>query len=498
MPAAPGGAEPSVPEANWGGVSLTAIETVERRAKQLSVFAIPLICAAQLMATLDVTIVNLALPAMQRELGLSNAGLAWMIDAYTLAYAGLLLVGGRAGDLIGRRRTLMIGIFLFTAASLVAGLAADPGVLLAARAAQGVGAALATPTTLSLITTLFPAGPARTRAMVAYGAMAGLGITLGLVLGGVLTEAASWRWVFLVNVPIGVLLLAAAPRVLPESTGTRSRVDVLGAATGTAGLTSLVYGVIRAGSDGWRDPVSALAVVLAVLLLIAFVVIELRVAEPMLPLRLLRHRARLGAYLIAALLFACLYPSFFFLSRALQDVLDQGPIEAGLRFLPLGVGVLLFAILTRRLMQTTGPRPLVLVGTAATAIAALALILLDVDTSYPALLLPCIVGLGAGVGVTFVANAAAAMTDVSEPDAGIASGLLSTFQAVGGTIGVAALAAVAARVSESDLARATQGRPATPQLVDGALMAGFGQAFAIAGGLAVLAFLIATLTSPRR
>jgi EmrB/QacA subfamily drug resistance transporter len=458
--------------------------------RRLSAFAIPLICVAQLMATLDVTIVNLALPAIQRDLDLSNAGLAWMIDAYTLAYAGLLLVGGRTGDLIGRRKTLLAGIGLFTLSSLVGGLAGDPALVLAARVGQGVGAALATPTTLSMITTLYPLGRQRTRAMVAYGAMAGLGITLGLVLGGLLTQAASWRWVFLVNVPIGVVLLAAAPRVLPESTGVRRRVDVPGALVGTAGLTALVYGVIRAGTDGWGERWSVVALVAAVALLAAFVVIELRVDEPMLPLGLLRHRVRLGAYVVAGLLFACLYPSFFLLSRALQDVLGQRPVEAGLRFLPLGVGVLLFAVLTRRLVQKVGPRTLVLGGTAATAVAALALVLLDRDTSYVALLLPCLVGLGAGVGVTFVANAAAAMTDVAEPDAGIASGLLSTFQAVGGTLGVAALAAVAARVTED--------RAPTAASMNEALLAGFHPAFAIAGGLAVLAVLTALLTSPRQ
>jgi EmrB/QacA subfamily drug resistance transporter len=445
------------------------------------------------MATLDVTIVNLALPDIQQDLALSNAGLAWMIDAYTLAYAGLLLVGGRTGDLIGRRRTLMTGIALFTLSSLVGGLAGDPALVLAARVGQGIGAALATPTTLSMITTLYPAGRERTRAMVAYGAMAGLGITLGLVLGGILTQAASWRWVFLVNVPIGIVLLAAARRVLPESTGVRRRVDGAGALVGTAGLTMLVYGVIRAGTDGWGERWSVVALVAAVPLLAAFVAIEVTVAEPMLPLGLLRHRVRLGAYVIAGLLFACLYPSFFFLSRALQDVLGQSPVEAGLRFLPLGVGVLLFAILTRRLVQKVGPRALVLGGTVATAVAASALILFDRNSSYVALLLPCIVGLGAGVGVTFVANAAAAMTDVAEPDAGIASGLLSTFQAVGGTLGVAVLAAVAARVTENDLA----GRTPTPQAVSDALMAGFGPAFAIAAGLAVLAVLTALITSPR-
>lgn len=444
------------------------------------------------MATLDVTIVNLALPAMQREFTLSNAGLAWVIDAYTLAYAGLLLLGGRTGDLVGHRRTLMIGIFVFTVSSLIGGLAGDPGLLLAARAGQGVGAALATPTTLSLITTLFSPGPARTKAMVAYGGMAGLGITLGLVLGGVLTELASWRWVFLVNVPIGIMLLATARRVLPESTGLRRRPDVLGAATGTGALAFLVYGVIRAGGHGWGDLTSSIFLGLAVLLFVAFVVVERRTAEPMLPLRLLAHRTRLGAYLIAGLLFACLYPSFFFLSRTLQDVLGQEPIEAGLRFLPIGIGVLLFAITTRRLVHVSGPRMLVLGGTATTAVAALSLVMLDTGSSYPALLLPALVGLGAGVGTTFVANAAAAMTDVAEADAGIASGLLSTFQAVGGTVGVAVLAALAA--SETEAARTA----APPSAIGEALMSGFTQGFAIAGGLAAVAFAVAVVTAPKR
>ena len=448
-------------------------------------FAIPLICVAQLMATLDVTIVNLALPAIQRDLGLSHSGLAWVIDAYTLAYAGLLLVGGRLGDVIGHRRTLMIGIAVFTLASLLGGLADDDSILLTARAAQGIGAALATPTTLSLITALTVPGPARARAMVAYGAMAGLGITLGLVMGGVLTETASWRWVFLVNVPIGVLVLVSASRVLPESRGVRRRVDVLGAAVATAGLTSIVYGVIRAGSEGWAERRSLAALTVGGLLLAAFVLVERRVVDPTLPLNLVRHRVRFGAYLVAGLLFACLYPSFFFLSRSLQDVQGLGPIEAGVRFLPIGVGVLVFAIVARRLLQVSSPRPLVLAGTAAAALAAVGLTKLTADSSYAGLLLPCLVGLGAGVGTTFVANAAAAMTTVDESDVGVASGLLSTFQAVGGTIGVAVLAAVAASSTRAKLA-------AVPPLsTSDALVAGFIPGFAIAAALAGLAFLVA-------
>ncbi|GGO72136.1 MFS transporter [Nonomuraea cavernae] len=479
--------------------STTHLRFESKSLRALSPFALPLICTAQLMATLDVTIVNLALPAVQRELGLSNSGLAWVIDAYTLAYAGLLLLGGRAGDLAGHRRTLMIGIFVFTASSLLGGLAQDSTLLLAARAGQGVGAALATPTTLSLITTLFAPGPARTRAMVAYGGMAGLGITLGLVLGGVLTELASWRWVFLVNVPIGIMLLTTARRVLPESTGPRRRLDVPGAALGTGALAALVYGVIRAGADGWGDLTSSIALGLAALLFVVFVVVERRTAEPMLPLRLLAHRTRLGAYLIAGLLFACLYPSFFFLSRALQDVLGHDPIEAGLRFLPIGIGVLIFAIVTRRLVHVSGPRTLVLGGTAATAVAALSLVTLDTGGSYLTLLLPALVGLGAGVGTTFVANAAAAMTDVAEADAGIASGLLSTFQAVGGTVGVAVLAALAASRTTADLTeRARTAAAHPPSVIGEALMSGFVQGFAIAGGLAVVAFGVALMTAPKR
>lgn len=472
----------------------TAVSSL-RSGPALRKFAIPLICIAQLMATLDVTIVNLALPAIQHDLDLSNAGLAWVIDAYTLAYAGLLLVGGRAGDLIGHRRTLMIGIALFTGASLAAGFASDPTTLLAARAGQGLGAALATPTTLSLITTLCPPGPARTKAMVAYGAMAGLGITLGLVLGGVLTELASWRWVFLVNVPIGLLLLFGAPRVLPESRGTRRRLDPMGAITGTLALTSLVYGVIRAGTHGWGDARSTTTLITSAVLLLAFVMIERRVPEPTLPLHLLRDRTRLGAYIVAGLLFACLYPSFFLLSRTLQDVQGQGPVEAGLRFLPIGVGVLVFAIVTRRLMTSVGSRALVLGGTGATAVAASLLLLLEPQSTYVTLLLPCLVGLGAGVGVTFVANSALAMVGVDEGDAGIGSGLLSTFQAVGGTIGIAALASVAASVTQSELATAP--RPLGQHVVERALLSGFHHGLAIAAVLAALAVLAAYLTAPQ-
>jgi EmrB/QacA subfamily drug resistance transporter len=458
--------------------------------------ALLLICVAQLMATLDVTIVNLSLPSVQSALHLSNAGLAWVIDAYTLAYAGLLLVGGRMGDLLGHRRTLMAGIALFTVSSAVAGLAQVPEVLLAARAGQGLGAALATPTTLSLITTLVPSGPQRTRAMVAYGSMAGIGITLGLVLGGVLTEYASWRWVFLINLPIGAVLLAGAPRVLPDTRGTRRRLDLTGALVGTGALLSLVYAVIRAGTDGWGDQLSTMAMVVAVALGVTFVGVERSVTEPTLPLGLLAHRVRLGAYVVAGLLFASLYPSFFLLSRVLQQVLGHDPLAAGLMFLPVGIGVLTFAIAARKLMSVTGPRSLVLAGTGASTLGSAGLLLLDLETPYAAVLLPCLVGLGAGVGVTFVATSALSMTEVPEADTGVASALLSTCQAVGGTVGVAVVASIAARATEQELAAA--GPPLTLDLMREALLAGSGTGFVVTTVLAAAALVVALVTAPGR
>ncbi|WP_298518324.1 MFS transporter [uncultured Nocardioides sp.] len=468
-------------------------ETRSARA-DLRRWALPLICVAQLMATLDVTIVNLALPSVQSSLGLSNAGLAWVVDAYTLSYAGLLLVGGRAGDLFGHRRTLMAGIGVFTVSSALAGLAQDPGLLLAARAGQGIGAALATPTTLALITTLVPAGPRRTRAMVAFGSMAGLGITLGLVLGGLLTSYASWRWVFLINLPIGVVLLWGAPRLLPDTRGPLRRFDLPGAVLGTGALLALVYGVIRAGTDGWGDAASIVALALSAALGIAFALVERAAAEPTLPLALLSHRVRLGAYAVAGLLFASLYPSFFLLSRALQQVWGHDPLAAGLRFLPIGIGVLVFALCARRLMTVTGPGPLVVGGTLAAALGSAGLLALDPDRPYAAVLLPCLIGLGAGVGTTFVATSALSMTDVPDSDTGIASGLLSTCQAVGGTIGVAVVAALAAGRTEDELAALPP--PPTLDAVREALLSGFGVGFAITTALAAAAAVVALLTAP--
>jgi EmrB/QacA subfamily drug resistance transporter len=466
------------------------------RSERLRPAALALICLAQLMATLDVTIVNLSLPSVQRAMDLSNAGEAWVVDAYTLTYGGLLLVGGRTGDLLGHRRTLVVGISFFMLASAVAGLAQDPAVLLGARAGQGLGAAFATPTGLALITTLVPAGPRRTRAMVIFGAMGGLGITLGLVLGGVLTQYASWRWVFLINLPIGAVLVAGATRLLAATRGPCRQLDLAGAVVGTGALLSLVYGVIRAGTNGWGEPVSTGAIAMAVALAAVFVAIERSVTDPMLPLGLLTDRVRLGAYAVAGLMFASLYPCFFLLARVDQQVLDQGPFESGLRFVPIGVGVLVCALVSRRLVPVTGPRPLVLGGAMAAVLGSAGLVLLDTDSGYLTVLLPCLVGLGAGIGTTFVATSALSMAGVSPDDAGAASGLLSTCQQVGGTIGVAVVASVAAAHTHDRLAGAAP--PPTLDALHDALLAGAGAGFLITTGLAAAALCVALATAPRR
>jgi EmrB/QacA subfamily drug resistance transporter len=479
-------------------VSLTTpVQPVAQRAQRiLPALVLPVICVAQLMVTVDVTIVNMALPAIQHDFGMSNAGLAWVIDAFSLAMGGLLLIGGRLGDLIGRRRTLTAGITIFTASSLLGGFAPNGAILLAARAGQGVGAALASPTTLAMISKLYRAGPSRDRALVGYGAMAGLGIALGLVFGGVFTELASWRWVMWVNVPIGAGLLIAAPRVLPESTGERRNLDIVGALLGTSATTTLVFGVVRAGSNGWNDRMAVSALAAAAILLITFGFQQNRVVSPVLPLGLFWHRARFGSYLIAALLFGNLYAVFFFLTRYMQFVLNWGGIRAGLTMLPLGVGTLAFALAARRLVGKTGPRPLVAAGAGIEAVGAWSLVHLQTHDSATTLLLCAAVGLGAGIGTSFVANTTSAVTDVTDCDFGVASGLLSTFQQIGGSIGVAALGAIAASVTTHHL---QSGPPPTtiPARVGAtheSLLAGFQAGYWIAGGMAALAAILA-LTS---
>ncbi|HLP22584.1 MAG TPA: MFS transporter, partial [Microbacteriaceae bacterium] len=299
--------------------------------------ALLVICGAQMLIVLDSTIVNVALPAMQTSLDLTSAGLSWVINAYTLVFGGFLLLGGRVGDLIGRRRAFMLGIAIFTIASLAAGLAQTEWQLLIARGIQGAGGALASPAALALIATMFSEGRERNRALGIYSAVSGAAAAIGLILGGVLTELLDWRWVFFVNVPLGAVLIFLAPRVLAESTRERGRLDILGAATVTAGVISLVYGTINAAENGWDEPLTIGSFIAAGVLLVSFVIVERFTAQPLLPLRILRDRNRAGAYAAQAVVSGAFFSSLFFASMFLQRALELTPLWAGLASLPIAL-----------------------------------------------------------------------------------------------------------------------------------------------------------------
>src|ERR1700731_505277 len=331
--------------------------------------ALVVIATAQLMVVLDATIVNVALPHVQRALGFSGTGLEWVVNAYAVTFGGLLLLGGRAGDILGRRRVFVFGLLLFSAASLLGGFATSQWWLLTARAVQGVGGAVIAPTALALITTNFPEGGERNRAFGVYAAMAGAGSAVGLLLGGILTTYASWRWVLFVNVPIGILVAAAAPRVLAESPRRPGRVDVAGAVTVTGGVALLVYGLSKAatGADGtshWGDAQVLASLAASVVLLVSFAAIEMRSPHPLLPLRVLADRNRSGSYLIMLCVSTGLFGLFFFLTLFIQDVLGYSAIRSGIAYLPFAVGVVTGSALASPLVARIGPRPLIVAGTA--------------------------------------------------------------------------------------------------------------------------------------
>jgi EmrB/QacA subfamily drug resistance transporter len=334
--------------------------------------ALLVIATAQLMVVLDATIVNVALPHIQQALGFSGSGLEWVVNAYAVTFGGLLLLGGRAGDILGRRRVFIFGLLLFSGASLLGGFATSEWWLLTARAVQGAGGAVIAPTALALITTNFPEGRERNRAFGVYAAMAGAGSAAGLLLGGVLTTYASWRWVLFVNVPIGILVAAAAPRVLAESPRRPGRIDVAGGVTGTGGVALLVYGLSKAatGPDGvshWGDTQVLVSLTASVVLLVSFVLVERRSSRPLLPMRVLADRNRSGAYLIMLCISTGLFGLFFFLTLFIQNVLGYSAIRSGLAYLPFAIGVVIASALASQLVPRIGPRPLIVAGAAAVA-----------------------------------------------------------------------------------------------------------------------------------
>ncbi|MFE7649926.1 MFS transporter [Streptomyces phaeoluteigriseus] len=412
--------------------------------------ALTVIAACQLMVVLDATIVNIALPHIQDALAFSTTDLTWVVSAYTLTFGGLLLLGARAGDILGRRRVFMAGILLFTFASLLGGLAQEPWQLLAARALQGVGGAIASPTSLALITTTFPEGPERNRAFGVFAAVSAGGGAIGLLAGGMLTEWLDWRWVLFVNVPIGLLIAVLAPLYIGESERHPGRFDLAGALTSTVGMASLVYGFIRAAEEGWRDEVTLAAFGIALVLLVAFVFTEMRAKEPITPLKMFADRNRSGTYVIMLSLAAAMFGMFFYIVLFVQNVLGYSPIKAGLAFLPVTVAIAFGAGLSQRFLPVLGPKPFMLGGSSLVVVGLVWQTFITPDSSYVGGVLGPMVVFAFGMGLNFVTATVTAVSGVSQHEAGAASGLLNAMQQVGGSIGLALLTTVFGSASTSE------------------------------------------------
>ncbi|RYV52998.1 MFS transporter [Pengzhenrongella frigida] len=408
-------------------------------------WGLAVISLAQLMVVLDMTIVNIALPSAQADLGISDADRQWVITAYTLAFGGLLLLGGRIGDLIGRKRAMIIGLIGFAAASAIGGVAATGALLLGARALQGVFAALLAPAALSLVSVTFTEPHERARAFGIYGAIAGGGSAVGLILGGLLTEYLDWRWCLLVNAPIAILAVLGASAFLHDQRKeAETRLDVLGAVLASGGLLAIVYGLSEAEQHGWTSGFVLSLLAGGLVLLALFVVAETRVAHPLLPLRVLRDRNRAGALLSVGLTTVGMFGMFLFLTYYLQVTLGYSPVRTGLAFLPLTAGMMTGAVgIAARLLPRVPARMIMTPGLLVAATALILLTRIEVDSSYVTHVLPSMVLLGIGMGSTFMPAMSTATFGVEPRDAGVASATVNTAQQVGGSIGIALLNTVA-------------------------------------------------------
>jgi EmrB/QacA subfamily drug resistance transporter len=470
--------------------------------------ALAVIATAQLMVVLDATIVNVALPHVQNALHFSGANLEWVVNAYALAFGGLLLLGGRSGDLLGRRRIFIFGILLFT---LLGGFATDQAWLLGARVLQGVGGAFAAPTALSLIAVTFPEGPPRSRAMGVYAAMSVAGGAVGLILGGLLVQYLDWRWVFFVNVPIGLAVAFLATRVLPESERRRGRFDLPGAITGSLGIAALVYGLSSAatspnGVSHWGDTKVIVSLVAAVVLLVAFAFIEVRSKHALVPMRVLRSRDRTGAYLIMLCVGTALFGMFFFLTLFVQNVWGYSALKTGIAYLPMIGTVMVGSAIASQLVNRIGARPLLLAGSAITTGGMFWLSRITEHSTYSGGLLGPMIVTAAGLGLLFVPISLVALAKVGDNDAGVASSLLNTGQQVGGSIGLAILGTVAwsavansihGQVAAAGAAAkhavhlsAAQQAAVQKAITDHAFSVGFSKGYLVSAGIALLALII--------
>ena len=410
-------------------------------------FTLAIILGCYLMIILDISVVITALPSIHEDLGLSTTGLSWVQNAYTLTFGGLLLLGARAGDILGRRQVFVAGIALFTFASMLGGLAQSPAWLLGARALQGVGAAIAAPSTLALLTVSFAEGPERTRAVAWYSAVAGAGGSVGLLLGGALTSWVSWRAGLFVNVPLGATLIWLAPRHLPETARRHGRFDVAGALSSTAGMFALVYGLVRAAEDGWGDVGTLASFSAAALLLAYFVANERRAEQPITPLRLFASRERVGAYVARIFVVGAMYSTFFFLTQYLQGVQGYGALEAGCAFLPMTLSVFAMVRVVPRVAPRIGEVRVLAGGLTIALVGMLWLGQLSPGADYLTQMAAPLVLLGVGMGSALTPLTTAGMAGVADADAGAASGLINVAQQLGGTLGVGALVTVFAAAS---------------------------------------------------
>jgi EmrB/QacA subfamily drug resistance transporter len=405
------------------------------------------IATAQLMLVLDDSIANIALPSIQRDLAVSASALPWVVNAYVLAFGALLLFGGRVGDLFGRRRVLRIGLLVFTVASLLGGLAPSAGLLVAARGLQGVGAALVAPNVLAMIATTFPVGKPRNSAMAVYAAMSAVGITGGVLLGGVLTGMLGWRWVFLINVPIGLAVLAGT-RTLVGGQRNTGRLDVPGAITGTGAMVALAYAITRGGEHGWSEAVTLGAFVVAATLAILFVWLQTRSEHPVLPLGLLRDRNRSGSYATVLFIGAGLMATFYLLALYMQQVLRFDPVMAGVAALPVAVGIVLSSGISSKLVERLAPRAVAVPGLLIAASGMYWLSTLAAGSSYAWHVLPALFVTYFGLGMGFIPMTLTAVHGVAEDRAGVASALLNTAQQIGAALGVAALSTVSTSAAD--------------------------------------------------
>jgi EmrB/QacA subfamily drug resistance transporter len=461
-----------------------------------------LVCVGQFMVVLDISIVNVALPSIETDLHFSTTSLQWVVNAYTLSFAGFLLLGGRAADLFGRRRIFLFGLALFTIASLVGGTAQNQAMLLGARALQGLGAAVLAPATLTILMTSFSEGPARARALGVWSAVASAGASAGALLGGILTDALSWRWILFVNVPIGLIALPLARRFLPESKADAAHrhLDVLGALTVTGGLVALVYAIVSSQGHSWLAARVTVPLVIAVVLLLGFLVVQAKVARvPLVPLRIFSSRSVAGGNVVMLLLFCAMFGSWYFETLYMQRVLGYSPLQAGLAFLPQTVLIAVGAQVTARLVTRVGPRRLILVGTVISAAGLAWLSGITPDSPYLRDLLGPFLLIGLGMGLFVTPVTVAGTTGVPRGDAGLASGLLNTSRTVGASIGLAVLATLAANRTSSVLAHLAPGRARMgTAITDGyslAILIG-SIVLLVAGGVAMAT--LPSLVAPRR